>query len=157
MDALDARLLAALQRDGRQTVTELAAEIGLSPTPCARRLARLEAEGIIEGYSARIDQARIGLPVSVFIWVELDSQSKDAIDAFERAVRGFDRVMECHLMTGTRDILMRVVAADLSDFDRFLEEKLMRVPGIRSTRSSFALRTMVRRQVLPVGPGRITP
>lgn len=157
MDALDARLLAALQRDGRQTVTELAAEIGLSPTPCARRLARLEAEGVIEGYSARIDQARIGLPVSVFIWVELDSQSKDAIDAFERAVRGFDRVMECHLMTGTRDILMRVVAADLSDFDRFLEEKLMRVPGIRSTRSSFALRTMVRRQVLPVGPGRITP
>lgn len=150
MDALDARLLAALQRDGRQTVTELAAEIGLSPTPCARRLARLEAEGIIEGYSARIDQARIGLPVSVFIWVELDSQSKDAIDAFERAVRGFDRVMECHLMTGTRDILMRVVAADLADFDRFLEEKLMRVPGIRSTRSSFALRTMVRRQVLPV-------
>lgn len=157
MDALDARLLAALQRDGRQTVTELAADIGLSPTPCARRLARLEAQGIIEGYSARIDQARIGLPISVFIWVELDSQSKDAIDAFERAVRGFDRVMECHLMTGTRDILMRVVAADLADFDRFLEEKLMRVPGIRSTRSSFALRTMVRRQVLPVGPGRITP
>lgn len=151
MDALDARILSALQRDGRQTVTELAAAIGLSPTPCARRLQRLEAEGIIEGYSARIDQARIGLPVSVFIWVELDSQSKDAIDAFERAVRGFDRVMECHLMTGSRDILMRVVAADLGDFDRFLEEKLMRVPGIRSTRSSFALRTMVRRQVLPVG------
>lgn len=151
MDALDARILSALQRDGRQTVTDLAADIGLSPTPCARRLQRLEADGIIEGYSARIDQARIGLPVSVFIWVELDSQSKDAIDAFERAIRGFDRVMECHLMTGTRDILMRVVAADLGDFDRFLEEKLMRVPGIRSTRSSFALRTMVRRQVLPVG------
>lgn len=151
MDAIDARLLSALQRDGRQTVTDLAAAIGLSPTPCARRLARLEAEGIIEGYSARIDQARIGLPVSVFVQVELESQSKDAIDAFERAVRGFERVMECHLMTGTRDILMRVVAADLTDFDRFLEEKLMRVPGIRSTRSSFALRTMVRRQVLPVG------
>lgn len=151
MDALDGRILAALQRDGRQTVTDLAAAIGLSPTPCARRLAKLEADGVIEGYGARIDQARIGLPVSVFIWVELDSQSKGAIDAFERAVRGFDRVMECHLMTGTRDILMRVVAADLADFDRFLEEKLMRVPGIRSTRSSFALRTMVKRQILPVG------
>lgn len=150
MDALDGRILSALQRDGRQSVTDLAADIGLSPTPCARRLARLEADGVIEGYSARIDQARIGLPVSVFIWVELDSQSKDAIDAFERAIRGFDRVMECHLMTGSRDILMRVVAADLGDFDRFLEEKLMRVPGIRSTRSSFALRTMVRRTVLPV-------
>lgn len=151
MDALDGRILSALQRDGRQSVTDLSADIGLSPTPCARRLAKLEADGVIEGYSARIDQARIGLPVSVFIWVELDSQSKDAIDAFERAIRGFDRVMECHLMTGSRDILMRVVAADLADFDRFLEEKLMRVPGIRSTRSSFALRTMVRRQVLPVG------
>lgn len=151
MDALDDRILAALQRDGRQSVTDLAAAIGLSPTPCARRLAKLEADGVIEGYGARIDQARIGFPVSIFIWVELDSQSKDAIDAFERAIRGFDRVMECHLMTGTRDILMRVVAADLADFDRFLEEKLMRVPGIRSTRSSFALRTMVRRTVLPVG------
>ena len=150
MDAIDARLLSALQRDGRQTVTDLAAAIGLSLTPCARRLARLEAEGVIEGYSARVDQARIGFPVSVFIQVELESQSKDAIDAFESAVRGFERVMECHLMTGTRDILMRVVAADLTDFDRFLEDKLMRVPGIRSMRSSFALRTMVRRQVLPV-------
>ena len=150
MDAIDARLLSALQRDGRQTVTDLAAAVGLSPTPCARRLARLEAEGVIEGYSARVDQARIGFPVSVFIQVELESQSKDAIDAFESAVRGFERVMECHLMTGTRDILMRVVAADLTDFDRFLEDKLMRVPGIRSMRSSFALRTMVRRQVLPV-------
>ena len=150
MDNIDARLLSALQRDGRQTVTDLAAAIGLSPTPCARRLARLEAEGVIEGYSARVDQARIGFPVSVFIQVELESQSKDAIDAFESAVRGFERVMECHLMTGTRDILMRVVAADLTDFDRFLEDKLMRVPGIRSMRSSFALRTMVRRQVLPV-------
>ncbi len=155
MDTLDARILSALQRNGRQTVTELATEVGLSPTPCARRLARLEADGVIEGYSARIDQTRIGLPVSVFIQVELESQSKDAVDAFERAVRGFERVMECHLMTGSRDILMRVVAADLTDFDRFLEEKLMRVPGIRSTRSSFALRTMVRRQVLPIGPGRI--
>ena len=150
MDTIDARLLSALQRDGRQTVTDLAAAVGLSPTPCARRLARLEAEGVIEGYSARVDQVRIGFPVSVFIQVELESQSKDAIDTFERAVRGFDRVMECHLMTGTRDILMRVVAADLTDFDRFLEDKLMRVPGIRSMRSSFALRTMVRRQVLPV-------
>lgn len=151
MDAIDRRILSALQRDGRLSVTDLAAEVGLSQTPCARRLARLEETGVIEGYSARIDQARVGLPVSIFIWVELDKQSKDAIDAFERAVRSFDRVMECHLMTGSRDILMRVVAADLADFDRFLEERLMRVPGIRSARSSFALRTMVKRQVLPVG------
>lgn len=150
MDALDRRIIAALQRDGRISVTDLAAEIGLSPTPCARRIARLEAEGIIRGYGARIDQNAVGLPVSVFIWVELETQSKEAVDAFERAVRGFERVMECHLMTGSRDILMRVVAADLADFDRFLEERLMRVPGIRALRSSFALRTMVARAALPV-------
>lgn len=150
MDATDRRILAALQRDGRLSITDLAAEVGLSQTPCARRLARLEALGVIEGYAARIDQARLGLPVSIFIWVELEKQSKDAIDAFERAVKAFDRVMECHLMTGSRDILMRVVAADLADFDRFLEERLMRVPGIRAMRSSFALRAMVKRQVLPV-------
>lgn len=150
MDAIDRRILTALQRDGRMSVTELAAEVGLSPTPCARRLARLERDGLIQGYGARVDQAQLGLPVSVFVWVELETQTREAIDAFERAVRAFDRVMECHLMTGSRDILMRVVAADLSDFDRFLEERLMRVPGIRSLRSSFALRTMVRRHVLPV-------
>jgi Lrp/AsnC family leucine-responsive transcriptional regulator len=150
MDALDRRIIAALQRDGRMSVTDLADEIGLSPTPCARRIARLEAEGIIRGYGARIDQNAVGLPVSVFIWVELETQSKEAVDAFERAVRGFERVMECHLMTGSRDILMRVVAADLADFDRFLEERLMRVPGIRALRSSFALRTMVARAALPV-------
>lgn len=150
MDALDRRIIASLQRDGRMSVTDLADEIGLSPTPCARRIARLEAEGIIRGYGARIDQNAVGLPVSVFIWVELETQSKEAVDAFERAVRGFDRVMECHLMTGSRDILMRVVAADLADFDRFLEERLMRVPGIRALRSSFALRTMVARAALPV-------
>ncbi len=150
MDALDRRIIAALQRDGRMSVTDLAAEIGLSPTPCARRIARLEDEGVIKGYGARIDQNAVGLPVSVFIWVELETQSKEAVDAFERAVRGFERVMECHLMTGSRDILLRVVAADLADFDRFLEDRLMRVPGIRALRSSFALRTMVARAALPV-------
>lgn len=150
MDTIDRRIIAALQKDGRISVTDLATAVGLSPTPCARRVARLEREGVVRGFTARIDQQALGLPVSVFIWVELETQSKEAIDTFERAIRGFDRVMECHLMTGSRDILMRVVAADLSDFDRFLEERLMRVPGIRSMRSSFALRSMVDRPALPI-------
>ncbi|MCV2869641.1 Lrp/AsnC family transcriptional regulator [Defluviimonas sp. WL0002] len=149
MDAIDRRIIATLQRDGRMSMTDLANAVGLSPTPCARRVARLEGDHVIRGYTARIDQKALGLPVSVFIWVELETQSKEAIDTFERAIRGFDRVMECHLMTGSRDILMRVVAADLADFDRFLEERLMRVPGIRSVRSSFALRSMVERAALP--------
>lgn len=150
MDAIDRRIIRALQRDGRMTIAALADRVGLSPTPCARRLDRLEAEGIITGYGARVDAARVGLAVSIFVSVELDRQDRDAIDAFERAIRGCDEVMECYLMTGSRDVLLRVVAADLAAFDRFLEDRLMQIPGIRNLRSNFALRAMIRRDALPI-------
>ncbi len=151
MDRTDRQIIAALQRDGRQKLAELSDRVGLSPTPLARRIARLERDGIITGYSARIDQEKLGLPLNIFIFVELEKQSRDAIAAFERALRRFDEVMECYLMTGTRDVLLRVVAADLGGFDRFLEDGLMQTPNIRSMRSSFALRTMIRRDALPQG------
>lgn len=151
MDAIDRRIIAALQRDGRMKIAELAAAVGLSPTPCARRLDRLEATGVITGYGARVDPARMGLPVTIFVSVELNRQDRAAIEAFERAIGACDEVMECHLLTGSRDILLRVVAADLTAFDRFLEHRLMQIPGIRNLRSNFALRTMVRRDVLPQG------
>ncbi|MAU52796.1 MAG: AsnC family transcriptional regulator [Roseovarius sp.] len=149
MDRTDRRIVAALQRDGRARLADLSAEVGLSPTPLARRIARLEAEGVITGYGARVDQARLGLPLNIFVFVELEQHSRDAIRAFEDRLRRFEEVMECHLMTGTRDVLIRVVAADLTAFDRFLEEGLMQTPGIRAMRSSFALRTMIRRDALP--------
>ncbi len=104
---------------------------------------------MIQGYSARINPDQLGFAVTIFIEVELDQQTTQAVQAFEAAVRPFEQVMECHLMTGTRDVLLRVVARDLNHFDRFLEEQLMRVPGIRNTRSSFSLRTMIRRNSLP--------
>lgn len=149
MDSIDRKIVAALQRNGRLKISELSGMVGLSPTPCARRVASLEESGVICGYSARVDQAKLGLPVTIFVAVELEKQSSEALSAFETAVRQFDQVMECYLMTGTRDILLRVVAEDLPDFDRFLENRLMRVPGIRNTRSSFTLRTMIRRDALP--------
>lgn len=149
MDKIDRRIIAALQRDGRQKLSALSDAVGLSPTPLARRIARLETAGIITGYSARVDQEKLGLPLNVFIFVELETQSRDAIARFESGLRRFDEVMECYLMTGTRDVLIRVVAADLAGFDRFLEEGLMQISGIRSMRSSFALRTMIRRDALP--------
>ena len=149
MDKIDRQIIAALQRDGRQKLAELSEAVGLSPTPCARRIARLETDGVITGYSARVDQDKLGLPLNVFIFVELETQSRDAITAFETALQRFDEVMECYLMTGTRDVLIRVVAADLAAFDTFLEDGLMQIPGIRSMRSSFALRTMIRRNALP--------
>jgi len=151
MDRTDRRIIAALQRDGRQKLSRLSERVGLSPTPLARRIARLEREGVITGYSARVDQERLGLPLNIFIFVELESQSSEAVSNFESALRRFDEVMECYLMTGTRDILLRVVAADLAGFDRFLEEGLMQTPNIRAMRSSFALRTMIRRNALPEG------
>ena len=149
MDAMDGKILSILQAEGRIPVTDLADRVGLSPTPCARRIARMEEDGTITGYGARVDQARLGYPLTVFIFVELDRQSHETIAAFERAVNRFDEVVECHLMTGTRDILLKVIAPDLAAFDRFLEDHLVHVPGIRATRSSFSLRQMVARTVLP--------
>ncbi|ATG43840.1 Lrp/AsnC family transcriptional regulator [Phaeobacter sp. LSS9] len=150
MDKIDRKILAALQENGRIKIAELAEKVGLSATPCARRVANLEESGVISGYSARVDQTEVGLPVTIFVAVELERQSTEGLQAFEAAVRRFDQVMECYLMTGSRDILLRVVAQDLTDFDRFLEHRLMRVPGIRNTRSSFTLRTMICRNVLPL-------
>ncbi|WP_372885832.1 Lrp/AsnC family transcriptional regulator [Shimia sp.] len=152
MDAIDHRIIRALQKDGRMKIADLAEEVGLSATPCARRLERLQSEGVITGYSARVDADKLGLPVTVFVSVELEQQARGGVDAFERAIGAFDEVMECHLMTGSRDILLRVVVADLAAFDRFLETRLMNVPGIRNMRSNFALRAMVRREVLPAAP-----
>lgn len=150
MDSIDRRIIQMLQKDGRMKIAELAEAVGLSPTPCARRLDRLEAQGIITGYTAKVDAAKLGLPVSIFVSVELSRQDRAAVDAFERAIRACDEVMECYLMTGSRDILLRVVAADLNAFDAFLEHRLMQIPGIRNLRSNFALRAMVRRETLPL-------
>lgn len=150
MDSIDAKIVQALQRDGRQRLADLSEKVGLSATPLARRIARLECDGVITGYSARVDQEKLGLPLNAFIFVELEHQNRDAVKAFETALCRFDEVMECYLMTGTRDILIRVVARDLTAFDRFLEDGLMQVKGIRNMRSSFALRTMIRRNDLPL-------
>ncbi|MEI4194572.1 Lrp/AsnC family transcriptional regulator [Roseovarius sp. E0-M6] len=151
MDKIDRQVITALQRDGRRTLSDLSEEVGLSATPLARRIARLEREGVITGYSARVDAERLGLDLTAFILVELETQTRAALDRFEAELRRFDEVMECHLMTGSRDILIRAVAADLKAFDRFLEEGLMQVGNIRSMRSSFALRTMIRKDELPLG------
>lgn len=149
MDAIDRRIVQALQLDGRMKIGELAELVGLSATPCARRLERLQADGVITGYGARVDPRKMGVPVTIFVSVELETQGADRIKAFERAVSGFEEVMECYLMTGSRDFLLRVVAADLDAFDAFLEHRLMKVKGVRNMRSNFALRALVRRDVLP--------
>lgn len=120
LDAIDQRILAALQRNARLSNVELASQAGLSPSPCLRRVRALEEEGIIRGYAALVDQEAVGLPVSVFVMVSLEKQVEHALEVFEEKVRALPEVMECYLMTGDSDYLLRVVTRDLQAYERFL-------------------------------------
>lgn len=152
LDAIDRRLLDALQENGRLAVTDLAEQVGLTASPCLRRLKNLEQNGVIRGYAALVDQDKVGLPVSVFVSVKLEMQREEALEAFERAVRDCPEVVECYLMTGPRDYLLRVVASDLSAYERFLKETLTRVEGVASIESSFALAQVKHANALPIAP-----
>lgn len=150
LDAIDRRLLAALQENGRLPVTELAERVGLTTSPCLRRLKILEGSGVIRGYAAQVDQEKIGLPVSVFISIKLERQREEALERFERAIKDCQEVVECYLMTGTRDYLLRVVARDLSAYERFLKQTLTRIEGVASIESSFALAQVKHSSALPI-------
>jgi Lrp/AsnC family transcriptional regulator, leucine-responsive regulatory protein len=151
LDAIDLRILARLQDNARLTNVELAEAVGLSPSPCLRRVRELEQLGTIRRYVALLDPAAIGLPVSVFVNVTLERQVETALERFEAAILKRPEVMECYLMTGDADYLLRVVTADLSAYERFLVEHLTRVPGVASIKSSFALKQVKYRTALPMG------
>lgn len=150
LDAIDRRLLAALQINGRLSATELAEKVGLTTSPCLRRIRNLEEAGVIQGYSTVIDQTKVGLPVSVFVSIKLERQREDAMLGFEEAVRRWPEVVECYLMTGTRDYLLRVVAPDLAGYERFLKQTLTRLDGVASIESSFALAQVKHSSALPI-------
>jgi Lrp/AsnC family transcriptional regulator, leucine-responsive regulatory protein len=150
LDSIDCKIIAALQGDGRMTAQDLAAQVGLSPSPCARRVRLLEEAGIIKGYVAVIDQAKVGLPISVFASIKLERQRDDAIDRFAQAIAHWPEVADCYLMTGPRDYLMRIVVKDLESYERFLRDKLTRLEGVASIESSFALGQVKRSNALPV-------
>ncbi|MEP3301145.1 MAG: Lrp/AsnC family transcriptional regulator [Roseibium sp.] len=140
MDEFDARILRALQANARMSLNELASLVGLSPTPFGRRLRHLEEAGIIEGYSAVLNEAALGFGVSVFVSVQLDKQVDEALEIFENAIQSFPEVVDCWLMTGNRDYLLRIVTTDLSAFERFLVGKMTKVEGVSSIESSIPLR-----------------
>lgn len=140
LDEFDVRILRLLGEQGRISVQDLSDQIGLSPTPTARRVRRLEEGGIITGYGARIDEAALGLDVSVFVSVQLDRQVDDALVKFETAIAGFPEVVDCWLMTGDRDYLMRIATTGLRDFEAFLVGKLTKVDGVASIQSSIPIR-----------------
>lgn len=122
------------------SVQDLSAQVGLSPSPCSRRLKALEEAGYIQGYRALLDERKIGFTVSVFVSVQLDKQVEDALETFERAVSTCPEVVDCWLMTGNRDYLLRVATKDLADFEHFLTQTLTRIPGVASIESSIPLR-----------------
>src|SRR3990170_3537120 len=149
MDAIDARILGRPQEDARLSNVELAQAVGLSPSPCLRRVRELERAGGIRRYVTVLDPQRVGLPVSVFVNVTLEKQVERALGVFEAAVRQRPEVVECYLMTGEADYLLRVVVADLTAYERFLMEHLTRVPGVSSIKSSFALKQVQYRTAPP--------
>ncbi len=140
IDESDIRILRRIASDGRISVQTLSDDVGLSPTPVARRLRRLEETGIITGYSARIDEVALGFEVSVFVSVKLDKQIDDALSTFEAAIVTYPEVVDCWLMTGNRDYLLRVVVRNMNDFERFLTGRLTKVQGVAAIESSIPLR-----------------
>ncbi len=150
LDALDRRILALLQAEGRLTNAELAERINLSASATHRRVRRLEEGGAIRDYVARLDPRAVGRRATVFVEITLQGQSEEILEAFEAAVSRAPDVVECHLMAGTADYLLKVVARDSDDFARIHRQHLTRLPGVREMHSSFALRTVVSGAALPV-------
>ncbi|WP_371347698.1 Lrp/AsnC family transcriptional regulator [Ancylobacter sp. IITR112] len=150
VDAIDRKILALLQQDAHMTMETLAGAVGLSPSPCARRVRNLEAAGVIKRYVAVVDQDKIGLPVSVFASIKLERQREDELDRFAKAIARWPEIVECYLMTGQRDYLLRIVVKDLPAYEAFLKRTLTRLDGVASIESSFALSQVKHAQALPV-------
>ena len=152
LDKIDSRILEIIQEEARISNTDLADRVGLSPSPCWRRVRALESNGIIERYVTLVNAKAVGLPINVFATVTLEKQVEPALEAFEKAVTERPEVMECNLMTGEFDYLLRVVVPDLAAYERFLMDHLTRIIGIASIKSSFSLKQVCYKTALPV-PG----
>lgn len=150
LDRADRAILSVLQTEGRIANSALAERVSLSESACLRRMRALEESGLIEGYAAVLNQERAGCPVNVFVNITLDRQDQTDLQAFEQAVRKIPEVMECYLMTGDYDYLLRVVVADTADFERVHSQHLTRLPQVARVHSSFALRTVQKSRELPI-------
>lgn len=150
LDAIDCRIVAALQEDGRLTNIDLADKVGLSPSPCLRRVKRLEREGYIEAYRAVLRRDRVGLGFSVFVGVKIDGHANQRALAFEKAVTAMPEIVACHLVSGDADYFLEVVVPDLDHYRRFMVEKLLELPIVREVRSNIAIQTLKAGAPLPL-------
>lgn len=153
MDRADIALLEALQQDSSRSLAELAEAAGISSSACHRRVRSLEEAGVITGYAAQIDPPKLGLKLQAFVEITLTSQSREAMDRFEAAVQDMDDILDCHLMSGSADYLLRVAATDLEQYDRIHRDCLARLPGVSAMRSAFAIRRIKRWRGYPVPRG----
>ncbi len=151
LDFIDRRILETLQRKGRMSNADLSEEVNLSASACHRRVQRLEADGYIRDYVALLDARKMGVPTTVFVEITLRGQTDDVLAAFEKSVARVPDVLECHLMAGSADYLLKVVAENTEDFARIHRQYLARLPGVAQMQSSFALRTVFKTTALPVG------
>jgi Lrp/AsnC family leucine-responsive transcriptional regulator len=150
LDRFDAKILDALQRDGRLPVVDLAESIGLSPTPCARRIKALESEGAIEGYAAVLNPALVGLAVLAIVQVKLSEHTDETVARFEREIQLMDEVTKCMAMTGSYDFILEVYGKDLEALSNVVLKKLIRVPNVRDLQSSVVLQTIKRTARIPL-------
>lgn len=140
LDSIDIKILKALQKDARQSHQQVSEAVGLSPSPCSRRIRLMEQNGIIEGYTAKVDSRRIGFALNIFVSVKLDTQIDSRLVNFEKEIARFPEVVDCWLMTGNRDYLLRVSVTDLEEFERFLTSHLTKTSGVASIESSIPIR-----------------
>jgi Lrp/AsnC family leucine-responsive transcriptional regulator len=150
LDRTDLQLLAALQRNGRQTNAELAERVHLSPSACLRRVQRLERDGVLAGYRAEVDPEKVGIGLQAFVRVQLVRHDAEAVAAFARQVDAWDEVVACHALTGDMDYLLQVAVRDLDHFSRFLLDRLLNQSGVADVNSSFVLRTVKAYRGLPL-------
>lgn len=150
LDAIDRRILSALQRDGRLTNVQLAEEVGLSPSPCLRRVRLLEEAGIIRGYHAALDRTEIGLGLTVFVGIKVERHHDSEASRFREAIQSLAEVVACHIVSGETDFLLQVVVPDLAAYERFLMGTLLKLKGVVDIRSNFALQTVKGQTPLPL-------
>lgn len=151
IDRIDRKILLAMQTNGRISNLELADMVGLSPTPCSRRVKRLEESGLIRGHVALLNQSMLGLKLTAYIGISMDRHTPDRFDTFEREVETYSEVVECSVVTGqSSDYLLKAVVADMEYYEKFLLGRLTRIPGVTGVHSSFELRRVVQRTALPL-------
>lgn len=151
LDRTDRKILAAMQRNGRISNLELADLVGLSPTPCSRRVKRLEESGLVRGHVTLLDQSKLGLKLTAYIGISMDRHTPDRFEAFEAQVREYPEVMECSVVTGqASDYLLKAVVPDMAYYERFLLGRLTRIEGVTGVHSSFELRRVIHRTELPL-------